>query len=196
SNQKGSGTYSVAADGAVTMQGFPDDAGQAFVGVLSSSGDLLVLANTDEADDQFVGTMVRAGFSYTARDLSGDYQAVLYGTGDAGATREAFLGSFTFDGRGGFTYSGTSSNSASGASLPMDPAAGAAYYLNSSGMGFLDFGSGDILNVAVLDGGGAAVLAEITSGQEYGVLLKVPPASPPAVDPAAEEASCFAGGWR
>ncbi|MBW1990008.1 MAG: hypothetical protein JRI97_10745 [Deltaproteobacteria bacterium] len=175
----GSGTAAAAGGGAFLLTGFPDDPGQSVSAGLSADNRLLVLANTDEAADIQAGAMVRAGGGHTLASLQGKYRMVSYGTPDGGITRQAFLGSMTFDGAGGFTVTGTLSDSLLGGDL--DKSGSGAYTLDSRGLGTLDFDSGKSLALAVSADASFALAARTHSAQEFAVLVKtadVEPSSP------------------
>ncbi|MBW1990457.1 MAG: hypothetical protein JRI97_13075 [Deltaproteobacteria bacterium] len=166
----GSGTYSVAADGTVTLTGFPDGAGQVMMAGLSSDGNVVAMANVDEADDQVVATLVKKGSGYSAASLSGKYHVSVYAYD--GGVRQSILVTITFDGAGGFTYSGTVNDSQGG--VGAIPATNGTYTVAADGTGTLDLGQGDTMEIALLSDATMAVGATLASGsdQEYAVVVK------------------------
>ena len=103
-----SGTYTVAADGALTMT-FTSAAGQVTEGMVGVDGDLIVFAGGNaNGDTPFYGAMIRrAPGGATAATFDGTYIGRSLGTDPTATDAVGRAESLIADGSGTFTLSGT-----------------------------------------------------------------------------------------
>lgn len=103
-------TYSVSANGDVRYNP-PSGEPYGMDGKLALTGDFGIFAKVESTNGILVGMIVKPGSGMDNSSLSGRYWAVRY---SMGATRQSGFYLNTFDGAGGYTYTGSYSDNASG----------------------------------------------------------------------------------
>jgi hypothetical protein len=96
------GTYSVAADGAVTT------GGGAYTGAFTADGILLILADLKSGDTADMTAFVKVGTGESVATLNGAYTVGILQSNNPGA--DGFLATVTFDGLGNFSGTQTENN--------------------------------------------------------------------------------------
>lgn len=188
SNAAVSGTYTVAANGSLTMT----IAGAApLTGGISADGNTLVLGQTTSGQAPAISVGIKQGQSnFTNADISGLYAVASYG--NSGVTGS--LGTFAFDGSAklsGPLIQNTAGVIASGNSLM------GTYSISAGGALVVSQTGGESLSGGVSADGMASVIGQTTAGQPAAIEFAVPIA-PPTVSlvPAAIGLECLRSPYK
>jgi hypothetical protein len=158
-----SATYTVSADGALTIQ--PTD-GPLLTGGVSADGNTLVLTQITSGDSPGIAVGVKQGQStFTDASVKGTYQMTVMNSSGMQST----LLTLTFDGAGSISGSAVQDLSGTISSTTTS----ATYTVSADGALTIQPTDGPLLTGGVSADGNTLVLTQITSGDSPGIAIGV-----------------------